>query len=356
MTPRENLLSLFRRQGYESAPPCFSLCPSLIEVFREKTGSAHSYADYFGFPWQSAPAPRLPDHAPPVDWAGYFNEPLFPGTTFSLWGVAHEPGGKAAKHMTRMRHPMAQFDSLEQFKSYPFPDFINADYSHLAEGIAEIHAKDLASTFVMGDMIWEAAWYMRGMNELMVDMAMDDEKAVFLLDKVTDLACFRAARYAEAGLDVLHTGDDVGMQSTMMMAPEFWRAWLKPRMSKVIRAAKNIRPEILFSYHSCGFIEPIIEDLIEIGVDILNPVQPECMEFSEVHASYGDRLSFWGTIGTQTTMPFGTPEDVASRVRHNLRIAGSQGGLFCTPTHLLEPEVPWANIVAYVKACRENSF
>ena len=255
-------------------------------------------------------------------------------------------------HMTRMRHPMKKFDSLEQIQSYPYPDFINADYSHILDQVKEINAKGLASTFVMGDMVWEIAWYMYGMEELMMDMVMEDEKAIFILDKVTELSCHRAMKFAEAGLDVLHTGDDVGMQQAMMMAPDLWKKWLKPRMAKVIKAAKDAKPDIIFSYHSCGFIEPIIEDLIEVGIDVLNPVQPECMDFEDIHARFGDKLSFWGTIGTQTTMPFGSPEEVSQEVRRNLEIAGEKGGLLCTPTHLLEPEVPWANINAYVKACK----
>jgi uroporphyrinogen decarboxylase len=97
----------------------------------------------------------------------------------------------------------------------------------------------------------------------------------------------------------------------------------------------------------------MIPYLIEAGVDVLNPVQPECMDFKEIHAKYGDRLSFHGTIGTQTTMPFGTPEEVREAVFRNLEIAGRNGGLFVAPTHMLEPEVPIENVVAYINACRE---
>lgn len=106
-------------------------------------------------------------------------------------------------------------------------------------------------------------------------------------------------------------------------------------------------------YHTCGYVEPLIENLIEAGVDILNPVQPECMAFDAIHARYGSRLSFNRTLGTQTTMPFGTPAEVRSAVFRNLERAGAGGGLFCCPTHVLEPEVPWENVEAYVAACKE---
>jgi uroporphyrinogen decarboxylase len=190
------------------------------------------------------------------------------------------------------------------------------------------------------------------MDLLMIDMAGEDEKAVFLLDKITDLACFRAARYAEARADILALGDDLGMQRSIVMSREMYRTWLKPRLKRVIDAAKAIKPDIIIQYHSCGYVTPLIPDLIEAGIDVLNPVQPECMDVEQVLGEFGGRISFNGTIGTQTTMPFGTPQEVQATVRRNLRLAGRHGGLLCCPTHMLEPEVPWENIEAYVEACR----
>ena len=201
--------------------------------------------------------------------------------------------------------------------------------------------------------VWETAWYLRRMDNLFMDMSSEDAMATFLLDKITDLACLRAREFAAAGADILGLGDDIGMQTTIMMSVGMYRTWLKPRLAKVVAAAKAIKPDIIVSYHSCGYVLPFIDDLIELGVDVLNPVQPECMDFAEVHAKFGKRLSFNGTIGTQQLMPYGTPEQIRDEVRRNLEIAGPQGGLFCCPTHMLEPEVPWANVEAYVAAVRE---
>ena len=94
-----------------------------------------------------------------------------------------------------------------------------------------------------------------------------------------------------------------------------------------------------------------IPDLIDCGIDVLNPIQSECMDFAKIYRTYGGKLSFHGTIGTQTTMPFGTPQEVKAQVWKNLNIAKKYGGLFVAPTHLLEPEVPWENIRAYAEAC-----
>ena len=140
-----------------------------------------------------------------------------------------------------------------------------------------------------------------------------------------------------------------------MMSEALYDRFLFPRLSSVIQAAREINPAILIFYHSCGYITPFIPRLIEAGIDVLNPVQPECMDFAEIHAQFGDRLSFYGTIGTQTTMPFGTEEEVREAVKRNLDIAGEKGGLLVAPTHMLEPEVPWRNVKAYIQACREST-
>lgn len=107
------------------------------------------------------------------------------------------------------------------------------------------------------------------------------------------------------------------MQDSPMMSTEMYQQWLKPRLAKVIAAAKEVKPDILISYHSCGFCKPFINDLIDAGVDILNPVQPECMDFNEIFAEFGGRISFNGTIGTQQLMPHGTPEEVKAEVHKN---------------------------------------
>ena len=138
-----------------------------------------------------------------------------------------------------------------------------------------------------------------------------------------------------------------------MMSLDMYRQYLKPRLASVIQAARAISPNVLIAYHSCGFVEPFIDDLIDAGIDILNPVQPECMDFAKIHAKYGDRLSFWGTLGTQTLFPFGTAEEVYAKTIENLSIAGPRGGLLAAPTHLVEPEVPLENILAYIAACHD---
>ncbi|MBN2450099.1 MAG: hypothetical protein JXR77_06900 [Lentisphaeria bacterium] len=358
MTPRENMLSLYRRTGWEWAPVSFSLCPAMQQKMRAAVPEGMGLGAHFdypeGFAYTGAPGPkRLAAEKP--DWQRYYAESLHPETSFSDYGVAMEGGHEGTHHLRRMHHPMARMDSLEQMQAYPWPQWDWENSAHIREAVETAHAKGLPVIAGMACCVWETSWYIRDMTVLMMDMVAGDPKASYVLDRVTDDSARRAEAFARAGVDIIATGDDIGMQKTIMMSLDMYREWLKPRLARIIAAAKRVKPDLLVHYHSCGYVEPYIPDLIEAGIDILNPVQPECMDFAGLHARYGDRLSFNGTLGTQTTMPFGTPDDVREVVFRNLEIAGAGGGLAVCPTHLLEPEVPWANVDAYVRACRDYS-
>jgi len=159
----------------------------------------------------------------------------------------------------------------------------------------------------------------------------------------------------KSGIDILQLGDDIASQRGMILSAEMWRDWLKPRLAQVITAAKSVNPDVLICYHSDGNPTAVVPDLIEIGVDILNPIQPECMDPVHLKTEFGDRLSFWGCIGTQSVFPFGTATEVRETVRHLVDTVGKGGGLLLAPTHMVEPEVPWENILAFVDAAKEGS-
>lgn len=205
----------------------------------------------------------------------------------------------------------------------------------------------------MACTIFEVAWQIRGLDELLIDFLMREDWAACLLDRITELSIFRAKKFAEAGVDIIHLGDDVGMEDRMIMSPDTWRKWLKPRMAKIIETAREIKPDVIFFYHSDGYIEPIIPDFIEIGINVLNPVQPECMDPAKLKKEYGKKLAFWGTIGIQHTLPFGTPKQVQAEVKERIKTVGKGGGLYLSPTHVIAPEVPYENIFALVDAIKK---
>jgi uroporphyrinogen decarboxylase len=248
---------------------------------------------------------------------------------------------------------MSRLESVSEAAEYPLPD-IDAAYRYepVRADIEAIHRRGLAAMAMLECTVFERAWYLRGMERLLLDFTDGSAFAATLLDRITERRMAQAEHYARAGADVIAYGDDVGTQRGLLMSARMWRAWLKPRLARTIEAARRVEPDVLVFYHSDGDVSPIIPDLIEIGVDILNPVQPECMDPAALKRAYGDRLSFWGTIGTQSTLPFGSPDDVRREVRARIETVGTGGGLFLAPTHILEPEVPFENIVAFVEAVK----
>jgi uroporphyrinogen decarboxylase len=347
MSPRERVLTAMRHRKPDRVPKEWSFTPAVQEEFVRRTGHTDPAA-FFGFERRTVdfrgPA-QLPDFSP------WYPEGWPEGTTFNEYGSGQPPAG--FYHFTGRIYPLERAQTIEELAEFPWPDFTPAwRHKHLEQQVAELHA---AEWFVAGGVghIWETAWQMTRMEKLMRDMVLRPELAAFVFDQITDDRAFASRRFAEAGCDMIHCGDDVGMQDRLMMSPKMWREWLKPRWRRVIKTAKDVNPEILAWYHSDGDVREIIEDLIEIGFDILNPVQPECMDPAALKRHYGDRLAFWGCIGTQTTMPFGTPDDVRAVVRWTIEHVGYDGGLLIAPTHVLEPDVPWENIVALHEAVHE---
>jgi len=338
-----------RRQGFDSVPVDFDFSPSQHARFKAETGASDPY-EYFSAPLRWL---HLGFIRPDDDRKRWFDPAeLTEGTFFDDYGVGHSPGGDQSFHFTQMRHPLKGDRSIEDLLAYPLPRISAEAPSDLGKQVAALHARGLAAGAALACTVWESAWYLRSMEDLMADMMAEDDRATVLLDRVTVLAVEMASVYAEHGCDVLQLGDDIGMQHAPMMSMELWRRWLKPRLASVIAAARSKKPDILVFYHSCGYVLPFIDDLIEIGVDILNPVQPESMPFPQVHARWGKRLSFWGTIGTQTTLPFGNPDDIRRAVQENIALCGEAGGLVIAPTHVLEPEVPWENFMAMLDAAK----
>lgn len=344
-----NFLRTLRRQGFDFVPLALDLCPSQVEAFKQRFG----HTDYAAFFQVSHRYANLPLQAAFTDGHRLYPRETLPSdVSFDLFGVGHSPQPHC-HHMTHMHHPLAGAVGRDEISQYPLPRIPPDAQAELDRQVRDIHSRDLAAVGSMACTIWETAWYLRSMEDLMADMMTEEAGAVIHFDRITDLACRRMEAYARSNCDVVMLGDDIGMQSTIMMSLELWTSWIKPRLARVIAAGRAIKPDLLIFYHSCGYVLPFIPHLIEVGVDILNPVQPECMAFKDVISASAGRLSFWGTIGTQTTLPFGKPADVRAAVLENLKRCGPSGGLVIAPTHLVEPEVPWENLVALKDAAAE---
>jgi uroporphyrinogen decarboxylase len=255
------------------------------------------------------------------------------------------------------RNPLARAQSLDDVRNFPFPD-VSRPYrvEALARQVRALHARGLAAGGNLphlGGELFEAAWRLRGLENFLIDLLERPDWAHFLLDRLADLARRNAETLARSGVDVLALDDDVGMPGTMMIGPATWREFFKPRMAVIIQAARAIKPDLRVLYHSDGYFEPIVGDLTEIGVNAINPLQPDHTDAARIRQRFGPRLALWGTVGHHTTFSFATPDDIRREVKHRIETLGRAGLILCPAYDIDEPDIPWENIAAFLEAVKE---
>jgi len=270
---------------------------------------------------------------------------------FDEWGRGRK--WDDTRHYAEYFYPLAKVESIAEIESYPWPDYFEKyRYAGIAEEVAGLHAKGFA---VLGGpcAFFEIAWQIRSMERLMEDMLLNPEMAQALYDRILERNVRFARECALAGVDILYLGDDVAMQNGLMMSRELWRKYLGTGMRAMINAAHEVKPDMLTWYHSDGDIAALVPDLIDVGLNILNPVQPECCDAEFLKKTYGNKLAFWGGLGVQSILPFGTPEEVREHVRWQIKIMGTDGGYVVAPSHILERDTPWENFKAMIQAIDE---
>lgn len=291
-----------------------------------------------------------------VGWANSYYADNKPYT--DEWGVGWKihpyqtPFGTG--HYTELdSHPLATDDAIT---SYQPPDPDRPELYIASEQMVRDFKDDYWIVGVTVTTIFETAWALRGLEQMMLDMVMNPDLANQLLDIPYLYHLTAAKKLVEMGVDMIQIGDDVGSQKAMMISPKMWRKYFKPRMSNYISELKAINPSVKIAYHTDGNIDPIIPELIEIGLDVLNPIQPASMDPAKIKKKYGDNLCFWGTLDEQKTLPFGTPEDVANEVIKRLKTVGYDGGLILAPTHHVQLDTPLENFWAMVDTITQTPY
>ena len=252
------------------------------------------------------------------------------------------------------RNPLARARSLDDLRDFPFPD-VSRPYHVEALGgqVRDLHARGLAAGGNLphlGGELFEAAWRLRGLENFLIDLLERPTWAHFLLDRLADLARRNAETLARAGVDVLALDDDVGMPGTMIISPAHWREFFKPRLTMIIQAARAIKPDLRVLYHSDGYFEPIVGDLMEIGVNAINPLQPDHTDAARIRQRFGPQLALWGTVGHHTTFSFAKPDAIRREVKHRIETLGRAGLILCPAYDIDEPDIPWENIAAFLEA------
>jgi uroporphyrinogen decarboxylase len=242
-------------------------------------------------------------------------------------------------------YPLAR-RSLEGF-SFPDP----RDPRRFAELPGFIAAHPTRFRFVnIGFSLFERAWSLRSMPELMVDML----EAPAWVDELFDaILAYNMALIDELLKYDIHGmlfGDDWGQQRGLLFGPKLWRRFIKPRLAQMIAAVK--RAGKVAMAHSCGKVQQLFPDLIEIGLDVFNPFQPDVMDVYEIKRQYGDRLAFYGGVSVQGLLPHGTPQQIRDEVRRLMGQVGRGGGFIIGPSHHMPGDIPVENMAAFIEAVR----
>lgn len=199
--------------------------------------------------------------------------------------------------------------------------------------------------------LFRKGWLLCGFSNFQEALLLERESIEKLLDILLEYTTELVNLYIDHGVDEIRLLGDLGGESSMFISPQLWRELFKPRMKALIQNTR--RNSVKFFLHSDGSIKEIIPDLIEIGLDILNPIQPECLFPSQIKAKFGDRLTLHGTMSLQKTFPFGTEQDVCREVDDRLVNCGRNGGLILAGSNLFTPDIPLRNIVAFYQYCQE---
>lgn len=204
--------------------------------------------------------------------------------------------------------------------------------------------------FIIGSCqcsIFETAWYLHGLEDTLCDMIADEDYAIALFNKVMKFPLRAGLNLIDSGVDMVWLGDDVATQRGMMFSLDLWRKLLKPCYAEIFSEYRRKRPDITLAYHSCGNCKAILDDMVEIGLNVINPVQPLAMDPEAIKRRYGKRLTLFGSIDVQRLMPFGTPTEITEAVRAAKATLGKGGGYILSPAHHIQSDTSLENIQAF---------
>jgi len=259
-------------------------------------------------------------------------------------------------YMDVIEEPLRNVSSEDEVKRLPFPD-------PYAPGRMDVARREIAKYkqdyFIVGDLelsLFEMAWHMVGLEKFLVDLSTGEPYVDVLFDRVLEFTIGIGKQLVELGVDAIWCGDDVGAQNGMLISPKMWRRYLKPRHAQLFKELKATNSNVLIAYHTDGAVEPVLNELIEIGMEVFNPVQPNVPghDPAALKAKYGDRMAFWGAIDQQQLLPRGTPAEIEADVASKIKILGQGGGYLCSPAHIIQADVSVENVEAFIAAVKKH--
>jgi len=272
------------------------------------------------------------------------------GRREDIWGTVYRPVQyETGAYDEADFLPYADVATVDDVLAGPGPDPDDFDYSVVPELCRQREGFAIvAGNPGVPDMI-NGAGRMRGVERVVMDIGLEDTVGLAVMDRRVRFYLAHMERILEAGkgrIDILALGDDYGTQRGLLMSPGAWRKLFKPVLKRFIDLGHAYGCKTML--HCCGSSRAVFDDFLELGLDVLDTVQPEAagMDPAELKATYGDRISFCGTLSVQHTLPHGTREDVVAEVRHRIDVVARGGGLILAPAHAMQPDTPVDNALA----------
>lgn len=244
--------------------------------------------------------------------------------------------------------PLSKATSIEELKRHPWPDPDWWDFSPLPGIMKRLDEhEEYHIRFRLGS-VFEIGWQLRGLEEFMMDLASQPELPMYIMDRLTDIYLENLRRVLETAgdrLDMVYFYDDVGTQNSLLVSRKMWQQYVRPHHVKLIDLAHQYGKPVM--YHTDGAIYPLIPDFVEMGVDVLNPIQPDAkgMDMPKIKAEFGDRLTFHGGVDIMRTLPKGKAEQVIAEVRERVKVLGQGGGYILCSSHHIQPDTPIENVL-----------
>ena len=270
-------------------------------------------------------------------------------TYINEWGVKYE---RRLSFNYPVGHPLKSRNDLNEYR---FPDPHDPKKIEKLTNIVRKYGNEFVIIADLSSTLFEAAaGHLRGMEQFLIDCYEDPVFAGNVLDGLADYYSVLGVRAINEGADIIRLGDDIGSQHGMLIHPRLWRGLIRPRLFRMIQTFRQVNPDIIILFHSCGDFRPIIPDLLDIGVRAISSMQEVgSMNLTEIKKEFGRHLAFKGGLDTQYLLPMGTPEDVREGVMRLIRTLGEGGGYIFMPSHLLYDDVPLENIWAMLEALKD---
>ncbi|GAB4538974.1 MAG: uroporphyrinogen decarboxylase family protein [Anaerolineae bacterium] len=294
---------------------------------------------------------------PPANWTP---PPAQPGTFIDMWGITWKQAfyGNGYYYWELAGSPLAEA-SVEDIDDYPWPDLTDPGFTAgLAEEVKELYENTDYAIMADGGFksFWELGYMLRGFEQSLMDLALNPDFISALMSRLLEINKFMTGRFLDIVgpyIQVFRTGDDLATQRGRLMSPQAFRTLIKPYYKDYFDFVKS-RTDAKIFFHTCGNAVDLIDELVEVGVDIINPVQVSAMGgTAELKARFGNKVTFWGAIDTQHVLPYGTVAEVEAEVQRRIRDLGPGGGYVVGPVHNIQPDVPPENIMAMAEATRK---